>query len=83
MALSEVFLSMLVASGFAFLAGVLALLYKSKCTSVKCCCFEILRDVNGEEKLDAAEMTLGHGIGRGHPDPIGVGPRNDTISSAV
>jgi hypothetical protein len=73
MALSEVFLSMLVASGFAFLAGVLALLYKSKCISVKCCCMEIIRDVGGEEKLDATELGL---------QPPTLFKRDDFVSSS-
>ena len=70
MPLSEVFLSMLVASGFASLAGVLALLYKSKCTRVKCCCLEIIRDVNGEEKLDATELSIRHSLNRDDLAPV-------------
>lgn len=75
MPLSEVFLSMLVASGFASLAGLLAVLYKSKCISVKCCsktiagwsCFEIIRDVQGEEKIDEEVLHMREG---NNPTPM-------------
>jgi hypothetical protein len=56
--LSEGIYAMLITGGFGFLAGCLAILYKSKCTRIKCCCVEIDRDVLGEEKLD--EETLRH-----------------------
>lgn len=57
MPLSEVFLTSLYVSGFAFLGGVLTVLYKSKCKTVKCCCLEIDRDVEGEEKIDEHELS--------------------------
>ena len=57
MPLSEVFLTSLYVSGFAFLGGVLTVLYKSKCKTVKCCCIEIDRDVEGEEKIDEHELA--------------------------
>lgn len=62
MALSEVFLTTLSVSGFAFLGAVLGVIYKSKCVKIKCCCIEIDRDVAGEEVLDRAELA------RGEPD---------------
>lgn len=62
MALSEVFLTTLSVSGFAFLGAVLGVIYKSKCVKIKCCCVEIDRDVAGEEALDRVEL------GRGEPD---------------
>lgn len=52
MGLSEGIYAMLITGGFGFLAGGLAILYKSKCTHIKCCCIEIDRDVAGEEKID-------------------------------
>lgn len=52
MGLSEGIYAMLITGGFGFLAGGLAILYKSKCTRIKCCCIEIDRDVAGEEKID-------------------------------
>jgi hypothetical protein len=70
MVLSEGIYAMLITGGFGFLAGVLAILYKSKCTRIECCCFKIDRDVQGEEKLDQEELEL-----RAH--------RNDTTPSAV
>lgn len=57
MPLSEVFLTSLYVSGFAFLGGVLTVLYKSKCKTVKCCCLEIDRDVECEEKIDEHELA--------------------------
>lgn len=56
MALSEVFLTTLSVSGFAFLGAVLGVIYKSKCVKIKCCCVEIDRDVQGEEALDRVEL---------------------------
>jgi len=56
MPLSEVFLTMLVTSGFAFLAGLLAVCYKSKCVRISCCGLVIDRDVEGEEKIDEEEL---------------------------
>jgi hypothetical protein len=56
MALSEVFLTTLSVSGFAFLGAVLGVVYKSKCVKIKCCCVEIDRDVHGEEDLDRVEL---------------------------
>ena len=34
--------------GFAFLSGALAYALKSKCSRVKCCCLEIIRDIDAE-----------------------------------
>ena len=56
MPLSEVFLTMLVTSGFAFLAALLAVCYKSKCVRISCCGLVIDRDVQGEEQLDTEEL---------------------------
>lgn len=58
MPISEGFLSMLVASGMTLFGAILALLYKSKCTRVRCCGIEIDRDVAGEEKLDEEALNI-------------------------
>ena len=54
--LSEGFYAMLVAGGFAFLTGLLAICYKSKCVRIACCGIVIDRDVNGEEQIDQEEL---------------------------
>lgn len=54
--LSEGFYAMLVAGGFAFLTGLLAICYKSKCVRISCCGLVIDRDVAGEEKFDQEEL---------------------------
>ena len=56
--LSEGIYAMLITGTFGFLAGVLAILYKSKCKTVKCCCLEIDRDVAGEEVIDKEALEL-------------------------
>lgn len=56
MPLSEVFLTMLVTSGFAFLGAMLAVCYKSKCVRISCCGLVIDRDVQGEEQIDTEEL---------------------------
>jgi hypothetical protein len=61
MVLSEIFLTMLVTSCFAFLAGALAVCYKSKCVRISCCGLVIDRDVAGEEKIDEEEIDLRRG----------------------
>jgi hypothetical protein len=59
MPLSEVFLTGLYVTGTGIVMAIVALLYKSKCTKVKCFCIEIDRDVAGEEKLDEEQLALG------------------------
>lgn len=59
MPISEGFLSMLVASSMTLFGAVLAILYKSKCTRIRCCGIEIDRDVAGEEKLDEEALNRG------------------------
>lgn len=49
---SEVFLTTLSVSLFAFCGAVLGVCYKSKCRTIKCCCLEVVRDVEGEEVID-------------------------------
>jgi len=55
---SEVFLTTLSVSAFGFCLAVLGVCYKSKCKTIDCCCIKIVRDVEGEEKIDEEEMTL-------------------------
>jgi len=56
--LSEVFLTTLSVSGFAFLGAVLGVCYKSKCKTIECCCIKVVRDVDGEEVIDRAVIDL-------------------------
>lgn len=58
MVLNDAIIVMLITGGFGFLGAVLAILYKSKCTRIECCCLKIDRDVAGEERLD--EEALRH-----------------------
>ena len=46
--LSETFWITFTTMGFAFLSGALAYALKSKCSRVKCCCLEIIRDIDAE-----------------------------------
>jgi hypothetical protein len=64
MALSEVFLTMLVTSSFAFLGATLAVCYKSKCIRISCCGLVIDRDVQGEEQIDTEELRHRHDASR-------------------
>lgn len=51
---SEVFLTTISVSGFAFLGALLGVCYKSKCRTIECCCVKVVRDVEGEEVIDKA-----------------------------
>jgi hypothetical protein len=54
--LSEVFYSLLLTSGIAFILALARILYKSKCKSVECCgCIKIQRDIASELELDERE----------------------------
>ncbi len=46
--LSETFWITFTTMGFGFLTGALAYALKSKCSRVKCCCLEIIRDIDAE-----------------------------------
>ena len=50
--LSEVFYSFLISSCIGLLLVLIKTCYKSKCREVNFCCIKIIRDVEGEEKLD-------------------------------
>jgi hypothetical protein len=62
--LSEGFYAMLIATGAGIFGAILTILYKSKCTRIRCCGIEIDRDVAGEEKLDEEAL---HTIQRDNP----------------
>lgn len=55
--LSEVFWSFLISSCVGLLLAVCRLMYKSKCKEVNFCCIKIVRDVQGEEEIDARQQT--------------------------
>jgi hypothetical protein len=50
--LSEVFYTFLITSVIGLILAVARICYKSKCREVNLCCFKIVRDVEGEEKID-------------------------------
>jgi hypothetical protein len=50
--LSEIFLTLLVTSVVGLILAVCKLAYKSKCREVNVCCIKIIRDVEGEERID-------------------------------
>ena len=54
--LSETFWITFTTMGFAFLSGALAYALKSKCSRVKCCCLEIIRDIDAEMEEGAVTM---------------------------
>ena len=56
--LSEVFWSFLISSCVGLLLAVCRLMYKSKCKEVNFCCIKIIRDVQGEEEIDARQQTV-------------------------
>jgi len=51
-----VFWSFFITSSIGFLLAFTKMIYKSKCRSCKCCGCELIRDVEGEEKLDQLEI---------------------------
>ena len=67
MPLSEVFLTMVVTSSFAFLGAMLAVCYKSKCVRISCCGLVIDRDVQAEEQLDTEELRNRHDMTQNIP----------------
>ena len=63
--LSETFWITFTTMGFAFLSGALAYALKSKCSRVKCCCLEIIRDIDAE--LEEGPTPL---PGTAPPEPV-------------
>lgn len=55
--LSEVFWTFLISSVCGIVLVGVRLCYKSKCKEVDCCCIKIVRDVEGEEKIDRIEIN--------------------------
>jgi hypothetical protein len=53
--LSEVLITFIISSAIGLILAIAKICYKSKCKSVDCCCIKIVRDVEGEEKLDERE----------------------------
>ena len=51
--LSEVFWTFLISSVCGVILVGVRLCYKSKCKEVDFCCLKIVRDVEGEEKIDS------------------------------
>ena len=52
MEFSEVFYTFLITSSIGLILAIGKLCYKSKCREVNICCVKIVRDVEGEEKID-------------------------------
>lgn len=50
--LSEVFWTFLISSCVGLILAVCRFAYRSKCKEVNMCCLKIVRDVEGEEKID-------------------------------
>jgi len=50
--LSEIFYTLLITSTIGLILAIAKLCYKSKCREVNFCCIKIVRDVEGEEKID-------------------------------
>lgn len=50
--LSEVFYTFLITSVIGLILAIARICYKSKCKSVDFCCIKIIRDVEGEERID-------------------------------
>jgi hypothetical protein len=55
---SEIFLTTLSVSTFAFFGAVLGVCYKSKCKTLECCCVKIVRDIEAEETIDEHELSI-------------------------
>lgn len=55
---TDVVWSLLITSISGIIIGILSVLYKSKCTRIECGCIKIIRDTEGEEKLD--EINANH-----------------------
>jgi len=53
--LSEVFWTFFISSVCGVILVGVRLCYKSKCREVDLCCLKIVRDVEGEEKIDRAD----------------------------
>ena len=54
--MSETFYVGLYSALMGFVLAISAQCYRSKCKEVKLCCIKIIRDVEGEEKLDIQQQ---------------------------
>lgn len=48
--LSEIFWTMVVTGAVATVGLLFRMMYKSKCKTIECCCFKVVRDVDLEAK---------------------------------
>ena len=53
--MTEIFWTFVVSSAVSFCIVCLRMCYKSKCKEFDFCCIKIIRDTQGEEKLDEVE----------------------------
>lgn len=53
---NAVFWTFFITSSIGCLLGFTKIIYKSKCKTFKCCGCELVRDVEGEEKIDVLEL---------------------------
>jgi len=53
---NAVFFSFVITSSIGCILGIARMCYKSKCVSIKCCGFELIRDTKGEEEIDEIEL---------------------------
>lgn len=60
--LSEIFWTFLISSVCGAVLVCVRLCYKSKCKEVNVCCFKIVRDVEGEEKIDTVQQSEKNGV---------------------
>jgi Flp pilus assembly protein protease CpaA len=54
---TEIFYTFLITSLIGLILAISKLCYKSKCKEINLCCLKIIRDVEGEEKLDIEQTT--------------------------
>ena len=52
---NAVFWSFFITSVIGLILKCSSMAYKSKCKTVSCCCLKIVRDTEGEEKIDEIE----------------------------
>ena len=57
---SEVFYTFLITSAIGLSLAIAKLCYKSKCKEVAVCCIKVIRDVEGEEKIDEQQQVIQH-----------------------
>ena len=55
--LSEVFWVAFIATVSAMVIKCCAMIYKSKCKEIHCCCITIIRDIEAETRVDAIEQN--------------------------